>query len=91
MASKFQTEILQVGASIAYRPVTSPASPYEYYPLNNIKGISAKFEAGYGVKLKYPYADMAMITIEFHDSQWASISFDVQQIDNQATWLPTLA
>lgn len=91
MASKYQSEILQVGASIAYRPVTSPASPFEYYPLNNIKGISAKFESGYGAKLKYHYTDMAQITIEFHDSQWASITFDVQQIDNQGTWLPTLA
>lgn len=86
----YEKEILKVGASLAIRPTIGVNTPFEYFPLSMIKGVTGRFEANFKANgFQYRFADMAKVTIDFNDHSWQSLEFDVQDISNQATWLGT--
>lgn len=88
MAKRFPLEILKVGSSIAYRPIATVNTPYEYFPLNNIKGIVHTFVEDADDRFGYRHANQCIIEISFIDPTWQPLRFDIQDIDNQAAWTP---
>lgn len=74
------------GASIKFRAEDPSVKPYQYFPLSLIKGITGRYEIGYGAKLSYAYTDLIELTIDFVDQTYPALTFDIQDITNQAGW-----
>lgn len=83
-------EISLVGSSIALRPVDSPNNkPYEYYPISGIQSVTSVLNTS--PTDTYPYAEQAVVTINFINPNRTPLKFDVQDVSNHGTWLATEA
>ena len=89
-------EIEKSGESIRYREYTAGGTAlWNYYPVSNIKCIEPVAEIGYGTRdsstnqrfHRTRQDDLLRITISFLDDT-KPLTFDIQNVMNQAGWTP---
>lgn len=99
MAGKKKLEISLINGSLAleYNDLNHSSEPIQYYPVCSIKGIIATYQPGWGTrdaqnqrKNPYDFTDMLKVTI-YLEGHAKEVSFDIQQVTNQAGWTANLA
>lgn len=99
MAGKKKLEISLSNGSLAleYNDSNHSSEPIQYYPVCSIKGIIATYQPGFGTRdaknqrrNPYDFTDMLKVTI-YLEGHAKDVSFDIQQVTNQAGWTANLA